>query len=117
MSRAIRIHETGGPEVLRWEEVEVPAPGAGEVRVRHRSVGLNFIDTYYRSGLYPLAELPVTLGMEAAGEVVACGAEVAGMAEGDRVAYVQGRTAKRATCRPPASSGCPTRSPTTPPPR
>ena len=66
MPRAIRIHETGGPEVMRLEEVEVPAPGAGEVQVQHTAIGLNFIDVYDRNGLYPQA-LPGGLGREAAG--------------------------------------------------
>ncbi|MEE2778616.1 MAG: quinone oxidoreductase [Acidobacteriota bacterium] len=90
MTHAIRIHETGGPQVLQWEEVEVSAPGAGEVRVRHSAVGLNFIDTYFRSGLYPLKSLPITLGMEAAGTVTETGEGVNGLAVGDRVAYVVG---------------------------
>jgi len=86
MATAIRIHETGGPEVLKVEEVEVTAPGAGEVRLRHTAVGLNFIDTYQRSGLYPMS-LPATLGMEAAGVVEAVGDGVSGLGAGDRVAY------------------------------
>ena len=89
MSRAIRIHEYGGPEVLRWETVEVGEPGSGEVRVRNRAVGLNFIEVYQRSGLYPL-ELPSGLGMEAAGVVEAVGPEVTGFAVGDRVASCTG---------------------------
>ena len=86
MTKAIRIHETGGPEVLRWEDVEVGAPGPGQVRLTHTAVGLNYIDTYQRSGLYPL-ELPLTLGMEGAGVVEALGEGVSGLATGDRVAY------------------------------
>ncbi|MFQ5955014.1 MAG: quinone oxidoreductase [Kiloniellales bacterium] len=86
MTHAIRIHETGGPEVLRWEEVEVGDPGPGEIRVKHTACGLNFIDTYQRSGAYPLA-LPATLGMEAAGLVEAVGDGVAEFKPGDRVAY------------------------------
>lgn len=66
MSFAIRIHQTGGPEVLRWEAVTVGDPAPGEVRIRHEAVGLNFIDTYQRSGLYPLP-LPAVLGQEGAG--------------------------------------------------
>ena len=89
MSRSIRFHRTGGPEVLQWEEVEVPAPGAGEVRVRHQAIGLNFIDTYHRSGLYPLP-LPSGLGQEAAGVVEAVGEGVTEVAVGDRVAYSGG---------------------------
>ncbi len=86
MTKAIRIHEHGGPEVLRWEDVEVGAPGPGQVRVKHSAVGLNYIDTYQRSGLYPL-DLPLTLGMEGAGVVEELGAGVSGLAVGDRVAY------------------------------
>lgn len=86
MTKAIRIHETGGPEVLRWEDVEVGDPGDGEIRVRHTAIGLNYIDTYQRSGLYPLA-LPLTLGMEGAGVVEATGANVSDLKQGDRVAY------------------------------
>jgi len=87
MVQAIRMHETGGPEVLRWEEIEVPDPGPGEARVRHSAIGLNFIDVYHRTGLYPLPGLPATPGMEGAGEVVAVGPEVAHLKPGDRVAY------------------------------
>lgn len=86
MTRAIRIHGFGGPEVLVWEGVAVGDPGAGQVRVRHEAVGLNMVDTYYRTGLYPL-ELPSGLGSEAAGLVTAVGPGVAGIAVGDRVAY------------------------------
>ncbi len=86
MARAIRIHEHGGPEVLRWDEVEVGAPGPGQALVRHTAVGLNYIDTYHRTGLYPL-ELPATPGMEAAGIVEAVGEGVAELRPGDRVAY------------------------------
>ncbi len=85
-TRAIRIEEFGGPEVLRWQEVEVGEPGPGEVRLRHTAVGLNFIDTYHRSGLYPL-ELPSGLGGEAAGIVEAVGPGVEGLEVGQRVAY------------------------------
>lgn len=87
MTRAIRIHETGGPEVLRWEDVDVPAPGPGEVRLRQTAVGLNYIDVYHRTGLYPVASLPAVLGMEAAAVVEAVGANVAAPKVGDRVAY------------------------------
>ena len=86
MSKAIRIHETGGPEVLRWEDVEVRAPGPGQVRLTHAAVGLNYIDTYQRSGLYPI-QLPLTLGMEGAGVVEELGEGVSELATGDRVAY------------------------------
>lgn len=87
MTQAIRIHEQGGPEVLRYEEVEVPAPGAGEIRVRNAAVGLNYIDVYHRSGLYPVPEFPCSIGLEGAGEVVAVGPEVRDFRVGDRVAY------------------------------
>ena len=90
MSHAVRIHATGGPEALRYEEVTVAAPGPGEVRVRQTAIGVNFIDVYYRSGLYPLPSLPVTLGMEAAGVVEQVGPGVDGLAVGDRVTYVVG---------------------------
>jgi len=86
MTHAIRIHETGAPSVMKWEEVSVGAPGPDEIRVRHTAVGLNYIDTYHRSGLYPL-DLPSGIGLEAAGVVEAVGDNVADLAEGDRVAY------------------------------
>ena len=86
MTHAIRIHRTGGPEVLSWDAIEVGSPGPGEARVRHAAVGLNFIDTYHRSGLYPLP-LPAVLGSEGAGVVTAVGPGVTEVKEGDRVAY------------------------------
>ncbi len=89
MPHAIRFAETGGPEVLRWEEVVVGDPGPGEIRIRHGAVGLNFIDTYHRSGLYPV-ELPSGLGSEGAGTVTAVGPGVEGIAVGDRVGYATG---------------------------
>ncbi len=89
MTKAIRMHGTGEPDVLRWETVEVPPLASGEVRVRHTAIGLNFIDTYHRSGLYPVA-LPTVLGSEAAGVVEAVGPAVTGFAKGDRVAYGTG---------------------------
>jgi NADPH2:quinone reductase len=88
MPYAIRIHETGGPEVMRWEPVEVGKPGIGEVQVRNTAVGVNFIDTYHRSGLYP-SPLPAILGREGAGVVVAVGPKVREFKTGDRVAYVE----------------------------
>jgi NADPH2:quinone reductase len=87
MPRAIRIHEAGGPEVLRLEEVDLPPPGDGEVQVRHTAIGLNYIDVYDRSGLYP-QPLPGGIGREAAGRVLAVGRKVRGFRVGDRVAYV-----------------------------
>lgn len=87
MTRAIRIHKTGGPGELRWEEIEVPEPARGEVRLRQVAVGLNYIDLYHRSGLYPLPGLPHVLGMEGAGTIEAVGPEVTDLRPGDRVAY------------------------------
>ena len=87
MPKAIRIHEHGGPEMLRWEEVEVGEPGPGQLRVRHGAVGLNYIDVYHRTGLYPLPSLPWTLGMEGAGQVEAVGEGVTEFKPGDRIAY------------------------------
>jgi len=87
-SHAIRIHQAGGPEVLQWEEVTVGDPGPGEVRVRNTAVGLNYIDTYHRSGLYPMP-MPLTLGSEGAGVIEAVGPRVKGFKVGDRVAYAQ----------------------------
>jgi NADPH2:quinone reductase len=91
MTRAIRIREFGGPDVLRFEAVDVGDPGAGQARIRHTAVGLNMVDTYYRTGLYPV-ELPSGLGSEAAGVVVSVGAGVAGLEPGDRVAYTSSPT-------------------------
>ena len=87
MPKAIRIHEYGGPDALRWEEVEVGDPGPGQLRVRHGAVGLNYIDVYHRTGLYPLPSLPWTLGMEGAGRVDAVGEGITEFKVGDRVAY------------------------------
>src|SRR5215813_4534396 len=87
---AIRFNRTGGPEVLSWEEIPIGSPGAGHVRVRHKAVGLNFIDTYHRTGLYPVPAMPSGIGMEAAGVVEAVGEGVSEFAVGDRVAYGTG---------------------------
>ena len=89
MTHAIRIHQTGGPEVLSWEPVEVPSPAAGEIRIRHTAVGLNYIDVYFRTGLYA-APLPLIPGFEAAGVVEAVGEGVTRFKTGDRVAYSSG---------------------------
>jgi len=86
MTHAIRIHEAGGPEVLKWEEVDVGDPGPGEVKIRQEAAGLNFIDVYHRTGLYP-QEMPFTPGVEGAGIVEAVGANVTNVKQGDRVAY------------------------------
>lgn len=86
MAQAIRFHSTGGPEVLQLEEVEVGDPGPGEVRMRHVAVGLNFADTYFRNGTYPIP-LPAGMGVEAAGVIQAVGSGVTGFAPGDRVTY------------------------------
>src|SRR5437667_12696635 len=98
MPRAIRLHQTGGPEVLRWEQVEVGEPGEGQARVRHTAVGVNFVDTYRRSGLYPLP-LPSVLGTEGAGVVEAVGPGVTLVRPGDRVAYAGGPSGSYAEVR------------------
>ena len=89
MAHAIRFHETGSPDVLKYESIELPPPGPGEARVRHSAIGVNFIDTYHRSGLYPLP-LPSGIGLEGAGVVEARGEGVEDFAPGDRVAYAGG---------------------------
>jgi NADPH2:quinone reductase len=86
MSHAIRVHEAGGPEVLKWEEIEVGQPGPGQVKLRQEAAGLNFIDVYHRTGLYP-QQFPFTPGVEGAGVVEAAGADVSNVSVGDRVAY------------------------------
>ena len=101
MPHAIRIYETGGPEKLRWEEVQVGSPGPGEVLVRNTAVGLNFIDTYHRGGLYPM-QLPLTLGMEGAGVVQAVGPKVKEFKVGDRVAYANPIGSYAEVCLRPA---------------
>jgi NADPH2:quinone reductase len=87
MNHAIRVHEHGGPEKLVWEEVPLPGPKPGEVLVRHHAVGLNYIDVYFRTGLYKAPSMPVTVGMEGAGVVEAVGDGVTELKVGDRVAY------------------------------
>jgi NADPH2:quinone reductase len=98
MPRAIRIHQTGGPEVLQIEEITVGAPGAGQARIRQSAIGINYIDTYHRTGLYPLP-LPTGIGLEGAGVVEAVGAEVTDLEAGDRVAYAGGPVGAYATER------------------
>jgi NADPH2:quinone reductase len=85
--RAIRVHTTGGPDVLQFEDVELAAPGPGQATVKHHAIGVNYLDTYYRSGLYPLP-LPLIPGSEGSGEITAVGPGVEGFKVGDRVAYV-----------------------------
>ena len=87
MSKVVRIRQVGGPEVLRWEDVDVGNPEAGQALIRQTAAGLNYIDTYHRTGLYPVASLPVVLGMEGAGVVEAVGQGVREVSVGDRVAY------------------------------
>ncbi len=87
MSHAIKVYETGGPEVMRWRSVKVGEPAFGEARIRHHAVGLNYIDVYFRTGLYAAPALPFTPGLEAAGVVEAVGPGVSTVTVGDRVAY------------------------------
>jgi NADPH:quinone reductase len=87
MTKTVRVHKTGGPDVMQFEDIEVPPPARGEVLVRNHAIGVNFIDTYYRSGAYKTPSLPFTPGNEGAGEVVALGKGVTGFKPGDRVAY------------------------------
>ena len=97
-AQAVRIYETGGPEVLRVEDIEVPLPAKGEVRIRQTAIGVNFTDTYNRTGLYK-QPLPIVLGHEAAGVVEALGEGVQGLKEGDRVAYAGGPIGAYAAAR------------------
>jgi len=90
MSKAIRIHTHGGPEVMKWEDVPTPEPGPGEVLVKHEAVGLNYIDVYVRTGLYKAPSMPITPGQEGAGTVAAVGPGVTAFKVGDRVAYGTG---------------------------
>jgi NADPH2:quinone reductase len=89
MTKAVRIHETGGPSVMQLETIDLPDPGRGQVRVRHTAIGINFIDTYHRSGVYPVP-LPSGLGLEAAGIVEETGEGVSTLKPGDRIAYGNG---------------------------
>lgn len=98
MERAARIERTGGPDVIGWRDVDLPPPGPGEVRMRHGAVGLNFIDTYHRGGLYPV-KLPSGLGLEAAGTVEAVGEGVADWRPGDRAGVFAGPLGAYATAR------------------
>lgn len=87
MTKAIRIHANGGPEVMRWEDVPTPEPAAGQALIAHEAVGLNYIDVYFRTGLYKAPSMPLIIGMEGAGTVVSVGAGVDTVKAGDRVAY------------------------------
>ena len=98
MTRAIRFERVGGPEVLQLQTVELPPPAAGEATIRHAAIGLNFIDVYHRTGLYPLP-LPAGIGLEAAGVVEAVGEGVTEVAVGDRVAYAGGPVGAYAEAR------------------
>jgi NADPH:quinone reductase len=88
MVAAVRVHKTGGPEVLTYEEIDVPAPGPGQIRIKQHASGINYIDTYFRSGLYPAPSMPFVSGNEGAGEVTAIGPGVTEIKVGDRVGYV-----------------------------
>src|SRR5271167_300724 len=87
MTKAVRIHSHGGPEVMVWEDVPTPEPGPGEALIKHEAIGLNFIDVYFRTGLYKAPNLPLIIGQEGAGTVLAIGAKVTNVAVGGRVAY------------------------------
>lgn len=99
MTKAIRIHAYGGPEAMKWEDVPTPDPGPGEALVKHAAVGLNYIDVYFRTGLYKAPSLPTSIGMEGAGTVAAIGSGVTEVAVGDRVAYAGGAIGAYATER------------------
>lgn len=88
MVAAVRVHKTGGPEVLTYEDIDLAPPGQGQIRIKQYACGLNYIDTYFRTGLYPAPAMPFIAGNEGAGEVVAVGAGVTELKPGDRVAYV-----------------------------
>src|SRR5471030_3478789 len=89
MVEAVRVHKHGGPEVLTLDDIEVPAPGQGQVKIKQHACGVNFIDTYFRMGMYPSpVGLPFVAGNEGAGEVIAVGPDVSDLKVGDRVGYV-----------------------------
>lgn len=92
MTHAIRIHAPGGPEAFSWDQVDVPAPAEGQALIRHTAIGVNYIDVYHRTGLYPLPAMPAVIGMEGAGVVEAVGPGVTDLVPGDRVAYACGPT-------------------------
>lgn len=101
-SLQVRLHAPGGRETLRLETVPVPAPGPGEIRLIHTAIGVNFVDVYHRTGLYPLPALPATLGVEGAGIVESVGPGVSGLSEGQRVAYAGPPAGAYARVRPAA---------------
>jgi NADPH2:quinone reductase len=103
MVAAVRVHKPGGPEVLTYEEADVPAPGPGQIRVKQGACGLNFIDVYFRAGLYAAPSLPFIPGNEGAGTVTAVGPDVKDIKTGDRVAL-----RPSGCCPPSARSSCPT---------
>ena len=111
--KAFRFYQTGGPEVLRFEDVDMPKPSAGEIRIRHEAIAVNFRDILVRRGQHSIRAFPSGLGLESAGMVDAIGTEVIGFSIGDRIACVAGRTApmpRVASCRRRARSNCRTRS-------
>ena len=119
MVAAVRVHKAGGPEVLTYEEVEIPAPGQGQIKIKQHAAGINFIDCYFRNGIYPSpVGLPFIAGNESAGEVIAVGPGVTDLKVGDRVGYVGplGGYAAERVIRPTARSSCPTTSATSRPP-
>lgn len=99
MTKAIRIHAHGGPEVMQWDDVPTPEPGPDEALIHHTAVGLNYIDVYFRTGLYKIPTLPAIIGMEAAGVIRALGSNVTGLAIGDRVVYASAPIGAYATDR------------------
>ena len=99
MTKAVRIHEYGGPDVLRWEDVPMPEPGPDDAIVRNEAIGLNFVDIYFRTGLYKVSALPSVLGQEGAGVVIAVGNRVTNVKLGDRVAYGTGPLGAYSTAR------------------
>src|SRR3954452_17846638 len=91
MVAAVRVHQHGGPEVLKFEEIDIPAPGQGQIKIKQHACGVNFIDTYFRMGMYPSpVGMPFVSGNEGAGEVIAVGPGVTDIKVGDRIAYVVG---------------------------
>ena len=107
MVAAVRIHKIGGPEVLTYEDIELPAPGRGQIRIRQHACGVNFIDTYFRTGLYPAPSMPFVNGSEGAGEVIAVGEGVTNFKIGDRVAYTQAHNGYAAERLLPADRAVP----------